>query len=85
MRQTHAAGDRLFVDNVGDGVQHLLIPGNTKTAVIKTCRYNPLVNRTCAEIAVRYDTAILPGRRRRPRDKALFAQLDRKPKRRGRG
>ena len=124
MRQTHAAGERLFVDYAGDGVPvvidrltgeirkaqifvavlgassftfahaswtqalpdwidahvraleviggvpHLLVPDNTKTAVIKACLYDPQVNRTYAEMAAHYDTAIFPARPRRPRDKA---------------
>lgn len=128
MRQTHAAGERLFVDYAGDGVPvvidrltgeirkaqifvavlgassftfawaswtqtlgdwidahvrafaaiggvpHLLVPDNTKTAVIKACLYDPLVNRTYAEMAAHYDTAILPARPRRPRDKAKVEQ-----------
>ncbi len=128
MRQTHAAGERLFVDYAGDGVPvvidrltgemrkaqifvavlgassftfahaswtqalpdwidahvcaieaiggvpHLLVPDNTKTAVIKACFYDPLVNRTYAEMAAHYDTAILPARPRRPRDKAKVEQ-----------
>lgn len=102
MRQTHAAGERLFVDYAGDGipvvidrltgeirlaqifvavlgassftfaratwtqtlpdwidahvhafeaiggVPHLLVPDNTKTAVVKACFYDPQVNRTYA-------------------------------------
>jgi hypothetical protein len=39
-------------------------------AVIKACLYEPQVNRTYAEMATHYDTAILPARPRRPRDKA---------------
>ncbi len=128
MRQTHAAGERLFVDYAGDGVPvvidrlsgeirkaqifvavlgassftfahaswtqalpdwidahvhafaaiggvpHLLVPVNTKTAVIKACLYDPEVNRTYAEMATHYDTAILPARPRRPRDKAKVEQ-----------
>ena len=38
-------------------------------AVIKACLYEPQVNRTYAEMAAHYDTAILPARPRRPRDK----------------
>lgn len=34
------------------GVPHLLVPDNTKTAVIKACLYDPQVNRTYAEMAV---------------------------------
>src|SRR3954447_6025360 len=124
MRQSHAGGDKLFVDYAGDtvpvivdrltgktqpaqifvavlgasnftyaeaswtqgladwigahtrafeaigGVPKLLVPENAKVAVIKACLYEPQVNRTYAEMAVHYDTAILPARPRRPRDKA---------------
>ena len=123
MRQTHAAGERLFVDYAGDGVPvvidrltgevrmaqifvavlgassftvakatwtqalpdwiaahvrafaaiggvpELLVPDNTKTAIVKACFYDPQVNRTSAEMAAHYGTAILPARPRRPRDK----------------
>ena len=123
MRQTHAAGERLFVDYAGDGVPvvidrltgemrkaqifvavlgassftfahagwtqalpdwidahvrtlaaiggvpQLLVPDNTKTAVIKACLYDPQVNRTYAEMATHYGAAILPARPRKPRDK----------------
>jgi transposase len=48
----------------------LLVPDNTKTAVIKACLYDPQINRTYADLAAHYDTAILPARPRRPRDKA---------------
>ncbi len=52
------------------GVPKLLVPDNTKVAIIKACLYEPQVNRTYAEMATHYDTAILPARPRRPRDKA---------------
>src|SRR5215831_13724751 len=52
------------------GVPRLVVPDNTKTAVIKACLYEPSVNRTYIEMAAHYDTAILPTRPRRPRDKA---------------
>ena len=128
MRQTRAAGERLFVDYAGDGVPvvvdrltgeirmaqifvavlgassftfaratwtralpdwidahvhafaaiggvpRLLVPDNTKTAVIKACLYDPRVNRTYAEMAAHYATAIPPARPRRPRDKAKVEQ-----------
>ena len=124
MRQTHAAGEKLFVDYAGDTVPvivdrltgevrpaqifvavlgasnytyaeaswtqtladwigahtralrghrrraALLVPDNPKAAVIKACLYEPQVNRTYAEMAAHYGTAILPTRPRRPRDKA---------------
>src|SRR5246127_356471 len=128
MRQTHAAGERLFVDYAGDGVPvvidrltgeirmaqifvavlgassftfakaswtqtlpdwidahvrafeaiggvpQLVVPDNTKTAVIKACLYDPQVNRTYAEMAAHYGAAVLPARPRRPRDKAKVEQ-----------
>jgi transposase len=46
------------------------VPDNSKVAVIKACLYEPQVNRSYAEMAAHYDTAILPARPRRPRDKA---------------
>src|SRR6202043_1765011 len=52
------------------GVPKLLVPDNTKVAVIKACLYEPQVNRTYAEMAAHYDTAVLPARPGRPRDKA---------------
>lgn len=52
------------------GVPRLIVPDNTRTAVIKACLYEPQVNRTYAEMAAHYDTAILPTRPRKPRDKA---------------
>ena len=52
------------------GVPHLIVPDNAKVAVIKACLYDPQVNRTYAEMAAHYDTAILPTRPRKPRDKA---------------
>jgi transposase len=124
MRQTHAGGEKLFVDYAGDkapvvidrltgeireawifvavlgassftyaeatwtqgladwigahtrafeaigGVPWLVVPDNTKTAVIKASLYEPSVNRTYTEMAAHYDTAILPTRPRKPRDKA---------------
>jgi transposase len=36
------------------GVPNLLVPDNTKVAVIKACLYQPQVNRTYAEMATHY-------------------------------
>lgn len=52
------------------GVPRLIVPDNPKTAVIKACFYEPTVNRSYTEMAAHYDTAILPARPRKPRDKA---------------
>ena len=52
----------------------LLVPDNTKVAVIKACLYDPQINRSYADMAAHYGTAILPARPRRPRDKAKVEQ-----------
>jgi transposase len=52
------------------GAPKLLVPDNTKVAVIKACLYEPQINRSYAEMAAHYDAAVLPARPRRPRDKA---------------
>jgi transposase len=123
MRQTHAAGEKLFVDWAGDtvplfdaltgeerrahifvavlgasnytyaearwsealpdwigahvnaltdigGVPAAVVCDNLKAGVTATCRYEPGINRTYQELATHYDTAILPTRPRKPRDKA---------------
>ena len=128
MRQTHPAGERLFVDYAGDGVPvvidrltgeirmaqmfvavlgassftfakatwtqalpdwidahvrafeaiggvpELVVPDNVKTAIVKASFYDPQVNRTYADMAAHYGTAILPARPRKPRDKAKVEQ-----------
>lgn len=127
MRQSHAGGDKLFVDYAGDGVPvvdrltgeirqaqifvavmgasnftyaeatwtqgladwiaahtraleaiggvpNLIVPDNTKVAVVKACLFEPEINRTYADMASHYGTAILPARPRRPRDKAKVEQ-----------
>jgi transposase len=124
MRQSHRAGEKLFVDYAGDavpvvvdrlggqtrgaqifvavlgasnflyaeaswtqalgdwveshnrafaaigGVPALLVPDNTRVAVIKACLYDPVINRTYADMAAHYGTAVLPARPYKPRDKA---------------
>ena len=52
------------------GVPRAVVPDNLKAAVLKAVRYEPGLNRTYAEMAEHYGTAILPARPRRPRDKA---------------
>jgi len=56
------------------GVPALLVPDNTKVAVIKACLYDPQINRSYADMAAYYGSAILPARPRRPRDKAKVEQ-----------
>jgi len=47
-----------------DGQRHL------KAGITKACFYEPMVNRTYADLARHYGTAIVPARPYRPRDKA---------------
>jgi len=123
MRQTHVAGEKLFVDYAGatmevidgltgevrtaqifvatlgassytyaeaswtqalpdwigshsrafsffGGVPAQVVPDNLKSGVVKACLYDPEINRTYAGMAAHYDTAIVPARPRKPRDKA---------------
>jgi transposase len=119
MRQTHVAGERMFVDYAGTtmevidaligevkkaqlfvavlgassltfaeatwtqtlpdwigshtrafaffgGVAAMTISDNLKSGVIKACFYEPAVNRSYAEMAAHYDTAIVPARPYKP-------------------
>ncbi|MGY3533143.1 hypothetical protein ACVILK_003269 [Bradyrhizobium embrapense] len=56
------------------GVPTLLVPDNTKVAVIKASLCDPQINRTYAEMDAHYGTAVLPARPRKPRDKAKVEQ-----------
>lgn len=51
-------------------VPALLVPDNLRSGVTKSHRYEPLLNRTYAEMATHYHTASLPARSKKPRDKA---------------
>ena len=52
------------------GVPRCSSADNLKAGVTTACLYEPRVNRTYAEMAAHYGTAILPTRVRKPRDKA---------------
>ncbi len=52
------------------GVPQAIVPDNLKSGVTKACRYEPDLNAAYHDFAVHYDTAILPARVRRPKDKA---------------
>jgi transposase len=52
------------------GVAATTMPDNLKSGVIKACFYEPAVNRSYADMAAHYDTAIVPARPYKPRDKA---------------
>jgi transposase len=52
------------------GVPKLVVPDNLKSAVGKATWFEPQINRSYAELASHYGTAILPARPRKPKDKA---------------
>jgi transposase len=123
MRQTHVAGEKLFVDYAGTtidvydaatgevracqlfvaalgassftyaeatatqslpdwigsharafaffgGVPGMVVSDNLKSGITRACFYEPAINRTYAAMATHYDTAIVPARPLKPRDKA---------------
>lgn len=52
------------------GVPGALVPDQLKSAVSKSSRYEPEIQRTYQEMAEHYGTAVVPARPRKPRDKA---------------
>jgi len=51
-------------------VPEIVVPDNLKSAVTRSCRYEPDLNPTYQEMAIHYGFAIIPARVRKPRDKA---------------
>ncbi len=51
------------------GVTRILIPDNLKTGVNKPSWYTPVINKTYHELAEHYETAVIPARVRKPKDK----------------
>lgn len=52
------------------GVPAVTVPDNLKSGVRAACYYEPDLNPTYHELALHYDTTVLPARVRKPRDKA---------------
>jgi len=52
------------------GVPEIVVPDNLKSGVKRPDRYEPEINPTYADWARHYGCAVIPGRVRRPRDKA---------------
>lgn len=52
------------------GVPELIIPDNLKSAVRKTHRYEPEITASYQQLAAHYQTAIVPARPYKPKDKA---------------
>ncbi len=52
------------------GVPAMVVSDNLRAGITKACFYEPAVNRSYAEMAAHYDTAVVPARPYRARDKA---------------
>jgi transposase len=52
------------------GVARQIVSDNLKAGITRACFHEPMVNRTYADLARHYGTAILPARPYKPRDKA---------------
>ena len=52
------------------GVTVQIVSDNLKAGVTKACFYDPAINRTYADMAAHYDTAVVPARPYKPKDKA---------------
>ncbi len=53
-----------------EGVTEITVPDQLKSAVAHSCRYEPGIQRSFADMARHYGTAVVPARPRKPRDKA---------------
>lgn len=51
------------------GVTRILVPDNLKTGVDRVSWYTPVINKTYHEMAEHYETAVIPARVRKPKDK----------------
>lgn len=52
------------------GVTAQVVSDNLKSGITKACFHEPAVNRTYSDLANHYDTAVVPARPYKPRDKA---------------
>jgi transposase len=52
------------------GVPEQIVSDNLKAGVTKACFHEPRINRTYADMAAHYGTAVIPARPYKPRDKA---------------
>jgi transposase len=57
--------------NFYGGVPAAIVPDNLKSAVVKSDRFEPTLNETFLDFAEHYQTAVLPARAYKPRDKSL--------------
>ncbi|MGF6937815.1 transposase [Paraburkholderia sp. UCT70] len=67
-------GSHVRALNFIGGCPEILVPDNLRSGVHKADFYDPVLNRTYGEMAAHYSVAIIPARKRRPRDKAKVEQ-----------
>ena len=53
------------------GVPKAIVPDNPKAAVVKSDKYEPVLNRLMEDFANHYNTVVVPARPGRPKDKSL--------------
>jgi transposase len=53
-----------------DGVPRQIVCDNLRSGITRACFYEPMVNRTYADMATHYGTAVIPARPYKARDKA---------------
>lgn len=70
MRQSAWSAGHVNAFTYFGGVPKILVPDNTKTGVLKACRYEPDLNPGYQELAAHYGTVVIPARAREPTDKA---------------
>ena len=51
-------------------VPEIIVPDNPRTGVTHSCRYEPDLNPTYQDMATYYNTAVIPARVKKPKDKA---------------
>jgi transposase len=52
------------------GVPEIVVPDNLRSAVSKSCRYDPDINPTYQQMAEHYGVAVIPARPYKPKDKS---------------
>lgn len=57
------------------GSSELWVPDQLRSGVTKTCRYEPLVNRSYQELATHYGAVVVPARPAHPKDKAKVESM----------
>ncbi|MCD4712770.1 MAG: IS21 family transposase [Clostridiales bacterium] len=70
MKQESWIAAHINMYNYVGGVSKILVPDNLKTGVIKADWRDPQLNRTYREMSEHYNTAIIPARVKKPKDKA---------------